>query len=537
MLSFTRWALIGCGVAALAATAPRHAQAETVLRVGMTAADIPLTTGNPDQGFEGYRFMGYMLYDSLINWDLSRSDRPATLTPGLATAWHVDPQDPKRWIFTLRQGVKFHDGSAFNADAVVWNFRKVRDRDAPFFDRRQAANVAQRILNIADVQKIDDMTVAVITDVPTAFLPYQVSYWLISSPARFAEVGSWEAFANRPSGTGPWRMRSLRPKERATLERNPDYWDRNRIAKSDTVELLPIPDPLTRTAALLNGQVDWIEAPAPDAVPQLQASGMRITSGSYPHIWPITPSRAEGSPWNELNVRRAANLCIDREGIKGLLNGLATPAEGFVDPAHPWFGKPSFRAHYDPDAARKLMGSLGYSAQKPLVIKIGISTSGSGQMQPLPMFEFIQSNLNECFFKVEPAVMEWNALLTFSRQGAGTPEAQRSGVTAVAISRPYVDPFSSFVRLFARDSAPPNGANWGGVNDPRYEALMAKAQNTFDQTEQDKVLAELHAAIVDNAEMLWVVHDVDPRAMSPRVQGFVQARSWFQDLTRVTVNR
>jgi ABC-type transport system substrate-binding protein len=516
---------------------PAQLSAETVLRVGMTAADIPLTSGNPDQGFEGFRFMGYMLYDSLILWDLTSADKASGLVPGLATGWNVDPQDPKRWIFKLREGAKFHDGSLFNADAVVWNFEKVKDRTAAHYDPRQAALIAQRIPNIAGATKIDENTVAIVTDVPTAFLPYQVAYWLMSSPARFRETGSWDAFARNPSGTGPWRMRSLRPKERATLERNADYWDKTRIAQSDTVELLPIPDALTRSAALLNGQVDWIEAPAPDAVPQLRAAGMQISSGSYPHIWPITPSRADGSPWAELDVRKAANLCIDREAIKSLLGGLAMPAQGFVDAGHPWFGKPSFMASYEPDKARALMAAHGYGPSKPLIVKIAISTAGSGQMQPLPMFEFIQSTLNDCYFKVEAAVTEWNALLTLSRQGANTPDIAKTGINAVIISRPYMDPFSSFVRLFAKESFPPNGANWGMVNETRYNELLTRAQNSFVPAEQNAILAELHTAIVDNAEMLWVVHDVDPRALSPKVRGFIQARSWFQDLTRVTVQR
>src|SRR5258707_10437947 len=98
------------------------AHAAGTLRIGTTAADIPLTTGIPDQGGEGYRFVGYQLYDALVNWNLTRSDVLATLTPGLATEWHPDPTDPKKWIFTLRQGVKFHDGSSFNADALIWNF-------------------------------------------------------------------------------------------------------------------------------------------------------------------------------------------------------------------------------------------------------------------------------------------------------------------------------------------------------------------------------------------------------------------------------
>src|ERR1700732_3873284 len=107
----------------LASAAPPGVQAESALTVAMTAGDIPLTTGNPDQGFEGFRFVGWSLYDALSNWDLSRRDAPSDIKPGLATEWHVDPANPKRWIYTLRQGVKWHDGCDFTADDVVWNFR------------------------------------------------------------------------------------------------------------------------------------------------------------------------------------------------------------------------------------------------------------------------------------------------------------------------------------------------------------------------------------------------------------------------------
>ena len=89
------------------------------LIVGMTAGDLPITTGNPDQGFEGYRFVGYNLYDSLVLWDLSKSDKATDVKPGLATEWQVDEANPKRWIFKLRQGVKWHDGCDFKADDVV----------------------------------------------------------------------------------------------------------------------------------------------------------------------------------------------------------------------------------------------------------------------------------------------------------------------------------------------------------------------------------------------------------------------------------
>src|SRR5450755_4423960 len=95
--------------------------ADSVLTVGMTAGDIPNTTGNPDQGFEGFRFVGYNLYDGLALWDLSSRDKPSDIKPGLATSWEVDTNNHRRWIFHLRQGVKWHDGCPFTADDVVWN--------------------------------------------------------------------------------------------------------------------------------------------------------------------------------------------------------------------------------------------------------------------------------------------------------------------------------------------------------------------------------------------------------------------------------
>src|SRR6516162_10802280 len=120
------WLLAAC-LLALAGAARMEARGESVLRVAMTAGDIPDWTGQRDQGFEGYRFVGWSLYDALINWDLSRSDREAPLTPGLATKWTIDPTNNRRWIFELRKGVKFHDGCELNADLVVWNIARLLD--------------------------------------------------------------------------------------------------------------------------------------------------------------------------------------------------------------------------------------------------------------------------------------------------------------------------------------------------------------------------------------------------------------------------
>ena len=118
-------------IALVASIATAPARAGGTLRVGMTAADIPLSWGQPDQGFEGFRFMGLMLYDTLINWDMSSADKASGLIPGLAESWEVNPDDMTKWTFHLRKGVKFHDGSHFDANAVLWNFDRLFDKDAP----------------------------------------------------------------------------------------------------------------------------------------------------------------------------------------------------------------------------------------------------------------------------------------------------------------------------------------------------------------------------------------------------------------------
>src|SRR5262249_13363168 len=133
---FKRLRAVAASVGIFAATAT-PAFAQGILRIGMTAADIPQTTGQPDQGFEGYRFAGYTIYDALVNWDLSKADTIADIRPGLATEWAAVEGEPTKWIFKLRQGVKFHDGTDFDADVVVWNLEKILNDKSPQFDPKQ----------------------------------------------------------------------------------------------------------------------------------------------------------------------------------------------------------------------------------------------------------------------------------------------------------------------------------------------------------------------------------------------------------------
>ena len=511
-----------------------RAQGASTLRIAMTVADIPATDGAPDQGTEGIRFMGYTVYDPLVGWDLSSATAPARMVPALATKWFQDPADPTKWIFELRQGVKFHDGSTFNADAVIFTLDRALDEKSPAFDRVGRNTMIASLWPIAAYRKIDDYKVEIQTKGIDTLMPSLLNRVMIASPAQFEKVGrDWQAYRKAPSGTGPWKMKAWTPRERAELERNADYWDKGRVPKSERLVLLPIPDVSTRTAALLSGRVDWIEAPAPDSLDKLRAAGCKIETNAIPHMWPYTLSLVPGAPTADIRVRKALNLAIDRDSMVKLLGGLAVPAVGCVPPDHPWFGSPSFKIRYDPAEAKKLLAEAGWGPAKRLKLKIAISTAGSGQMYPLVMNEFIQQQFAEVGVDLEFQVMDWNALINLTRLGAKSPE----GLQFAAINSSWntMDPHNAFMRFVDSQMIPPKGSNWGYINDPQLDALAAESRRTANPEDLDRVLAKINTRMVDEALFVWVVHDVWPNAISGKVKGYVHPKSWYVDFSPVTV--
>ena len=520
---------------AVAFVRPAQAQQPSTLRIAMTLADIPVTDGAPDQGTEGIRFMGYTMYDPLVAWDLSSASEPAKLVPGLATKWYQDPADPTKWIFELRQGVKFHHGASFTADDVIFSLDRTLNDKSPSFDRLGRSVLIAAVWPLVGYRKIDDYKVELQTKGVDTIMPSLLNRFPIASADNFEKVGKdWQAYRKSPSGTGPWKMKAWTPRERAELERNTEYWNKDRVPKTERLVLLPIPDASTRTAALLSGRVDWIESPAPNSLDKLRAAGCKIETNAIPHMWPYTLSMLPGAPTADIRVRKAMNLAIDRDAMVKVLNGLAVPAVGCVPTDHPWFGTPSFKIKYDPAEAKKLMAEAGYGPGKRLKTKIAISTSGSGQMYPLIMNEAIQQQWADIGIDAEFQVMDWNALLNVMRQGAKSPEGQQYG--AINVSWNTMDPHNAFMRFVDSQQIPPKGSNWGYINDPEFDKLANEARSTSDPKELDKVLAKINTKMVDDAVFVWVVHDVWPNAISSKVKGYVHPKSWYVDFSPVTVS-
>jgi ABC-type transport system substrate-binding protein len=509
---------------------------EKTLRIAMTASDIPTTTGMPNNGFEGMRFLGFPIFEGLILFDLTHADKLATLRPGLAESWEQAPDDKKTWIFHLRKGVKFHDGNDFNADAVIWNLDRFFKTDSPQFEPNATGITRSRVPILASYKKIDDSTVALTTTKPASYFPWMVPYLLNTSPASFEKGGrDWAKVAMLPpAGTGPFLISKVVPRQSVTLAKWDGYWDPTRKAKVDSILLLPIPEANTRLAALRSGRVDWVEVPPPDGVPSLKAAGYTISTNSYPHVWPwFYNIAATNSPFKDVRVRQALNYCIDRKAIVALLNGTAEPSVGWLKPNDPAFGNPVNHYTFDPVKGKALLVEAGFTPEKPLSFKVMVSTSGSGQMLPLPMNEALQENLKQaCGVDVQVEPVEWQVLLNAGRAVPDSPTL--NGAMALNVSSPSSDVGMMF-RYFAAANFSPTGSNFEQWKDDKFETALETLAEAKDEAVILASFRTAHERLVDNPPWLYIVHDLNPRALSKNVKGFVSAQSWFVDLTLVSL--
>ena len=275
--------------------------------------------------------------------------------------------------------MKFHGGSSFSADDVVWNYGRMTDNKTPQFFPQQFALNRGYMTNVANMEKLDDHTVAITTKFVESLFPYTMSYVPMISRCR--------------------------------------------------------------AEALLSGQVNFMEAPPPDSIPRLKATGMNIVTNVYPHDRPFTLNFHKG-PFTDVRVRQAANYALNRGDFVELLGGLATEEYAQVPPNMPYYGKPR-RYEFDPTKARALLKEAGCL---PCNINLAISTSGSGQMQPLPMNELLKTQLEEVGFKVNFLVMDWNAMLEIFRSGV----EKCTDMHGVNGSRAMLDPVVSIIKPVAK---------------------------------------------------------------------------------------
>ena len=174
------------------------------LRIAMSAGNVPIPDQFLTEGGEGKRFVGANVYDTLLLGNAYQGDTVPVPGPGLATEWKLS-DDKLTWTLKLRQNVKFHDGTTFNADAVVFALDRVMKKDFEFYSAAQAASGASNFQQVKSYKKIDDYTLEVVTKKPWAFLAYDMVSWNIPSPAAIKQWGNKD-YPLHAVGTGPFKI-------------------------------------------------------------------------------------------------------------------------------------------------------------------------------------------------------------------------------------------------------------------------------------------------------------------------------------------
>ena len=351
-------------ILALALTAASPSLAENVFK--WTSQGDALTLDPHSQNEGPTLTMNGQIYEVLVT-----RDAKLQLQPELAESWVAGADG---WTFSLRKGVKFHDGSDFTAEDVAFSFERAK---------HAASDFKEQVKNITEVEVIDDYTVKLRTNGPNPILPNQITYlfmmdkdWAeannVTTPQDFNAKEETYAVRNT-NGTGPFILKSRAPDELTVLEKNPNWWGKDKFPGNlDRIEYRPIKNAATRVASLLSGEVDFVlDAPLQDLSRIEAADGLSIQKtpenravffGMDQNIDQLRSSNVDGNPFKDVRVREAFNLAIDKEAIKRVvMEGLSFPT-GMITSPGVLGNTPELDASYgfDVDKAKSLMTDAGY---------------------------------------------------------------------------------------------------------------------------------------------------------------------------------
>lgn len=435
----------------------------------------------------------YPFFDTLVEWD------PETLAPepGLAESWQFT--DPQTLVLTLRQGVSFHDGEPFNAEAVVFNLE--RNRTA------EISNLRQDLVSVDAVEATGEHEVTLRLNQPDTALPLILSdrAGMMVSPA--AMGNNPEANVNRnPVGTGPWSFVSWADQDSIVGERFADHW-RDGIPNVQTLHFNIIPERATAMRAVQSGQVDVAytlseqQRPLIERMPNLQ-----LVEGPTLYIFQLYLNRARG-PLRDERVRKAMTHAIDRESyVAATQAGVGEGAYMYLPKAHwAWSEAAARHTQFDLDRAKALMREAGHESGFELDF-VGYNDQANVQRQEVVLAQLAEIGIRGRF--------RTGTIADISGRYFG-PEKNGDVMLSAWTGRP--DPSLTYSLLYAEDSY----FNPGAVPPPEgYNEALAKSRATADQEERAAALATVQELAMEHALgiPLSVRYEVD--ALAQNVRGF-----------------
>jgi ABC-type transport system substrate-binding protein len=432
-------------------------------------------------------------------------DADGALVPGLATEW-VASEDGLTWTFTIRDGVKFHNGDTLTAEDVAWSWNRV------LFDPASTHTIVGRAPEVESITA-DGNQVVVVTNSPQATLPMWFaeldggSAGAVYSQAYYEEVG--DAMWSEPIGTGPYEFASMEGEQSATLtaflDDDRSDWQKERTPGFKDLTMRAAPDSSTRVALLQTGEADVVPLPI-SAIEELEAGGanlIEVPGATQSVMWCLGFSLNPDSPCNDEGIREALSIAIDRQGIAdSVYRGYAQPSAAYMagEGAH---GNPEGleAPPYDPDRAQQLLADAGYDESNPLTVEIVVADV-PGDMPLMPtMAEAIAGNLADIGVEATVRVGEEEANkealfgFEFNGQEAGDPPTPITLYIRGMDNRFYfVDEQAT---LFTDDSE--NGSSvWDDEVFPEMSERLRAIQAEFDFDTQGEMMAEYHQWMADN---------------------------------------
>jgi len=504
--------LAALGVAAVAPLAPAHAQTPpNLLVVGQIAEPKSL---DPDAvtAVNDFRIV-FNMYDGLVRY----RDGTLEVEPALATDWTIS-EDGTVYTFTLREGVNFHDGAPFNAEAVKFNIDRMLDEDHPYHDTGPFP-LAFFFSSVEEVTAVDELTVEFRLSEPYAPFLSNLAYTpgLMVSPGAVEEHGA--DFGRNPSGTGAFKFEEWEANSRVVVSRNEDYWDG--APALEAVIFRPVADANTRIAEMLSGGLDVMVEVPPDSLAQFREDpNFTVHEQAGPHLWFLILNTREG-PFANQAVRQAANYAIDKQAlVENILQGTAEVAAGPTPPAFSWAYNEALEPYpHDPDRARALLEEAGYAGEE---LTFYVTEGGSGMLDPVAMGTAIQADLEAVGMSVTIETYEWNTFL--GRVNPGLEGQADMAEMAWMTNDPDTLPF-----LALRTEAFPEegGFNSGYYSNPEVDSLLEQARRATDQAERAELYKAMQEIVHEDAPWVFVANWKQNAVTGANVENFSLQPSFF----------
>ena len=441
-----------------------------------------------------------------------------TYEPYLAESWSTS-EDGLVWTFILRQDVKFHDGTPLTAHDYAYTFNRA-------IDPAIASPGAGAMLgDVISIEAIDDYTLAITLPQPNAPILYALSdpgYMQPISQAILESVGE-DNFGRAPVGVGPFIFKEWATGEKIVLQRNPDYnWGPASVQNSgafyiETLEFEVIPEYATILAGLESGDLDAATVEPVD-VDRLQETELfSIYSGLNPGITPYVTFNLSKPPFDDVLVRQAFNLAVDRDSlVQVVVQGKGEPQYGYLSATvmGSWKGAEEAGYHYDLEAAKALMEEAGYTLNADGIYeKDGVSLSlvlYSGIAdQVIKTAQVLVEQYAQLGVKLEIQQMESGIL--YPKFMSGEYEIGMAGLTYGEADLMYIAMHSSMI----------GGLNLSYLNSPEFDALLEQSRAESDQVARQAVLDELQQIILEEAYVVPLYAPMAFTAVSKDWQGVV----------------